>query len=1023
MATKINVISANGNDTITQPISDINPAADEKNIAKFVVALSGLSNNQLKRIEKITASKVYLPYSVIGSEDAETILCNDRYVTIDALGGDDVISLGANAGECTVNAGSGNNTIYSSGDSNLIFASSGDIVFGLSQDDTLRDDGAILSTVLGNCYTAVKVKGQLQLDGSFADLDSDTAFNVQKGDKTAKLKIINDFTLYSGTDNAESLWAYHEGLLILAGAGNDTIDNKKAYPNLIIFGGQGNDKIINAGDYVFIDADESFWTLTTANDTINNTGNHCTIYGGSGADSIVNGDSLDPEVGAYSSIIAGSENDTIYNSGKFVTIEAGTGNDRVYNLGPKSLIKLGLGADIIYNGVAGAGSTILSDSANNSNDTINNAGSDVAIIFYGGADRVTNSGANVTIQTGAGADNIVNTIGGNNCLIIAGDGTDNVTNHGAGCTILTGEGNDNINLQAGATGCSIYSADGNDAITVNASAQATIYTGSVDSVGSKTDLITNNSTLRANVYQFDTNDTINTRVVGFKFGDSIQILNFDSAKDTVTNYIAPIDSATAFTSDYAYLVLNLKGKNEGQGGNVSIDAAEIKPHPNEPALNILDKNGVIISDFKLPKLYVGTSSADTDMKLADSMTDRDGYYFMGLGGNDFIYNDGNFATLDGGAGNDRFANSGTGVLITGMAGNDTVWNYGSNTTIDAGAGNDSIHNYADNVLISLGAGNDTVYLHGDNTVTIYGGQGNDVFFSDRLGKNIYLFAGGEGNNTIRGFNHNSDVIIFTSTTDASLVSAATINGAGNKISVSAGNVSVTAYSTEDSVLPNGDPFNHYFEDNPIVCQLANSETLAPNVTVRALEAREVYDNSGSSYTEIRRIYSKGTASINNVRDNISIQGASGNCTIISNANNVSIMTAGGADKITIGGTANYVSMAGANDTVNVSSGAVNNTIYAGAGNDSIVNNGAGNVFYYAGTGEGNDTITAFGENDSIATGNSDAVITSALNDSDCVVATIAAAGKTTITLPDKKIGDAVKVLVDGQLSSHTLGGD
>ena len=145
-------------------------------------------------------------------------------------------------------------------------------------------------------------------------------------------------------------------------------------------------------------------------------------------------------------------------------------------------------------------------------------------------------------------------------------------------------------------------------------------------------------------------------------------------------------------------------------------------------------------------------------------------------GNDYIYNEGDFAEITGGNGNDTINNEvlgesagGSQVKISGGAGNDSIKNDGDDATLKGGAGNDYIENWAPSTFIYGNEGNDKIYSCGSN-VTINAGAGNDSIWNGGYydsngwysysGSNVlFTYSSIDGNDVIYGFKADSTLSI------------------------------------------------------------------------------------------------------------------------------------------------------------------------------------------------------------------------------------------------------------------------
>jgi len=116
-------------------------------------------------------------------------------------------------------------------------------------------------------------------------------------------------------------------------------------------------------------------------------------------------------------------------------------------------------------------------------------------------------------------------------------------------------------------------------------------------------------------------------------------------------------------------------------------------------------------------------------------------------------------TLNGGGGNDIFF-GGRDAGDTGV--NDVINGEGGADEIFAGAGNDSVDGGSGNDNIFSGAGDDTVD-GGEGEDTLWGGGGDDIF-TGGAGADIFIFASGQGDDTVTDFSLTDDELRLTGTT-------------------------------------------------------------------------------------------------------------------------------------------------------------------------------------------------------------------------------------------------------------------
>ena len=151
----------------------------------------------------------------------------------------------------------------------------------------------------------------------------------------------------------------------------------------------------------------------------------------------------------------------------------------------------------------------------------------------------------------------------------------------------------------------------------------------------------------------------------------------------------------------------------------------------------------------------------------------------GGAGNDFLFGDSGADTIAGGEGDDVILGGSGDDTLTGGAGADIIRGGSGADTIAGGAGDDILLGGSGADTIDAGAGDDIVYGgSGDDTLT--GGSGADTF----------VFAPGDGSDTITDFDTDNDTINLSSFGDDisfdDLTITATADGTGSIISVPGG---------------------------------------------------------------------------------------------------------------------------------------------------------------------------------------------------------------------------------------------
>ena len=309
----------------------------------------------------------------------------------------------------------GNNVtlIGGDGDDGLLNYGSNVTMIGNDGSDYLSNDGNNVAMIGGNG------------DERFYNNGSHVTINGGDGNDT-----INSFsTLTShdyegyvtllGGNGKDSIAAF--GHLVFADGGVDDDSIYSSGKNNTVFGGEGNDSITNYGAY-------SMLYGNAGDDSINNTsiGDHSTIIGGTGNDTIILGTASDNNIIEYAS---GDGNDIIegFNSDDTIRITSGT------------YTKSTSGNDFIL--TVGNGSIVFKDTSEESINIIGTVADSVQITAQAAtvvdtvdlSEKASATSANVTYVY-----NITNT-GSGNVNIITGDGNivenNNTTNYTSNYTV------------------------------------------------------------------------------------------------------------------------------------------------------------------------------------------------------------------------------------------------------------------------------------------------------------------------------------------------------------------------------------------------------------------------------------------------------------------------------------------------------------------------------------------------------------------------------------------------------------
>ena len=731
---------------------------------------------------------------------------------------------------------------------------------------------------------------------------------------------------------------------INGGDGKDYLSNWGVNPNVKIYAGEGDDTISNYSDTVTIDGGDG-------NDTIQNyKSNNVSINGGAGDDSIT---AISTK---YNTIEGGAGDDIIDNAGSYNTIEGGKGDDTIVNLdgadsGKNILIKYTEddGSDLIEgfqsNSTLQIGDGSATYDINQSDENVLVAVGDEVVTLEGRTlssvhirgkkaqgvridntqskvekvgtranDTIFNDGNNVTINSNAGNDYIYDM--GKNTTIDGGAGNDTIDNLSARATIRGGKGDDSIRLLGSTSNLVAYNAgDGND-IIANFKANSTLSIGS------------------------------NAEYLLERHNDDVVI--------TVGE------------------------------GHITLTGTK-----NLNDLNIIGEKGYPVN----------------------LSNDRDYASMVGTRYDDTLTNTGEYVTINARDGNDSIENSGAITSIVAGYGNDTILNTGKKSTIDGGVGDDSISNNADSVSISGGMHNNQIFNHGNN-VTITGAAYSKNTITNYAGSDK-VFISGEGIYSVHNAGNNatiSDVSRITNyySTGSSIVGSThpdiidvqgghnnTITGGKGKDTINLDSVNtntliqyklgdkdklINGFNTTSTLSIAEAQYSSEVSDNDIILRIYNPAndrldskitlTGAASLTSINLDSKEkpYPRNINNTLNAVKIVTADLNDTIENSGYNVTIQALAGNDTIYNRAQNVTIDAGDGSDTI-LNANENLVSIdgGGGNDLLNIQAG-YQDTITGGKGNDTInLTAGTKQMIKYT-TGDGNDIINGFNEDDTLQIG-------------------------------------------------------
>lgn len=414
--------SGMGNDTISCPT------------ARIGTILGNVGNDRLN------IDGDYL--TVHGGEDSDTISGFGRYCEIYGDNGDDFLMTSSYGQLSTIIGGKGNDTIYDlskyhygsrfnsyvyqNGDGNdTIYSYQSDslinIISGKVDNVVLKGDQDVILNIGGGSITLKDAQGAI--------------LNVRNSSGKIAPISISQNAIVNKKDSVEVNGTAQNNYIV-----NGSFFYPKKGKNATITGGTGNDTIANGQDAskVQINGDDG-------NDRITNFGIDGTIEAGIGDDTIEN-------YGQAELINTGDGNDSIHNRANIVTIDSGAGNDMIENYGEKVLMISTKGISKIYN--YGELATVVGGS---DTDNIYNYNSNVSIISGDGNDYIfvsenpSDISANteeVSIDSGAGNDTIY---GGksNTFFYKDGDGDDTIYYAKANDTLYIATNNGYETLESG----------------------------------------------------------------------------------------------------------------------------------------------------------------------------------------------------------------------------------------------------------------------------------------------------------------------------------------------------------------------------------------------------------------------------------------------------------------------------------------------------------------------------------------------------------------------------------------------
>ena len=786
-------------------------------------------------------------------------------VSISAGAGADTIRVKTGSTRVFVNAGTGNDSILGNGSQITYIYNIGD------GNDTIYNFSA---------GDQIKLADYDENKHSVNAYGDDEAYKVQIIDKNNS-KVLGTIYLkgLDETTNKPSLLGGSIAVPILDSTDNEIIENNET-PRLKV-GTTGNDTDLTANT-----DDEYMIKLFAGNDSLENSGNYVSIDAGAGKDSILNSN------GDYVSISGGANEDDIsITGGSGITVNAGAGNDsiHVFATGDNGVvyeIKKGDGVDLIRgfravdtihitDDLSIAGGEFVGEDAGAYVLTLSDKNTKISL------QGVTFSNENDSSTATFGANALKNSVTFN---VIYGSSTD--TELYAIPNEVSIEGTDTKWLDTAGSGTNTLMAN-NAVVTGDKYANTIINLGVADLYidgGKGDDSIEVRTTTGNTIVGGEGNDSITFEnaedngghLVKYTRGDGNDVIT--GWKDTDSLQIAGVTNATQVSYS------STKGKDDAHADviiQVGTGKITLKDVPVDTVINISSSNASLKA-FTVPRKIEGTSGNDS--LISNISEDSDRYSILAYGGNDTIQNKGSYVFIDAASGNDSISNEG-GMLVSilGGAGNDTIFHDGQNVSINAGANADviSLSSTADQSSVEGGTGDDTIYSN------------------ESENGNMYIYNKGDGSDLILGYNSKDSINILGSNIS---VKSSAVTDNGFVITLSDNNTLTFRGTKNENAtgdeLKDFDPLKGQTRINLTIngTAIENSDTLlvvpmqknvVPGAEFINPQEDENYSIVGASNADSIINYANSTTIIANA----------GNDIVVNLAENVSINTGAGDDLI------------------------------------------------------------------------------------------------------------------------------
>lgn len=527
-------------------------------------------------------------------------------------------------------------------------------------------------------------------------------------------------------------------------------------------------------------------------------------------------------------------------------------------------------------GTAASEVLIGRDQADDVREVLNGGDGNDVILAGDGTDTLSGGVGDDLLSGGAGADALD---GGNgNDTLYGGEGSDNLVG-GLGDDVLYGEaGNDSLN--GGSGNDALYGGEGNDSLQG----------------GDGDDRLTG--------------DTGNDYLAG-NAGNDTYVFSRGDGHDTINNYDQSPGRKDVLQLEAGIASADVRVWRSGDDLCLQINGTE-----DRVDIQYYFRNDGY-SDYRLEEIRFADGAA-WDIETIKAMV------LVAGNGNDDIYGYETDDVITGSGDNDWLVGRGGNDTLSGGAGADSLGGDDGNDTLSGDEGEDVLSGGSGNDVLKGGADDDR--LAGDNGDDLLeGGTGND-YLAGGAGNDIYVFARGDGRDTI--YNNDADAGRIDS-----LEFAAGIGTADVVATRIGDDLSLQISGSDDRVY-----VQQYFRDD----------------AAGAFRLDEIRFADGTVWDvdAVKALVQVGTDG------NDTLVGYVGNDTLSGGLGDDSIVGGDGDDALTGGAGADFLDGGNGVDTLAGDDG--NDTLSGGAGDDHLLGGGGLDALY---GGDGNDVIDGGADRD------------------------------------------------------------